>query len=189
MDKFLQRKNEVLSKKDKSSKQSWDEKIAGLCDKINESDDCYTTSSCAGRIVIMRDEDKKAPDLFLKVWHDLIGFNELKKELGKIKNKDVKFKQEPVILHIACRDLSSARELYDKAKLVGFKRSGLVSFTEKRIILELNSTEKIEFPIKLKDKELVNEEFLQSIVKYANNNLKLGWGKINRLRKEIEKFK
>jgi len=42
-DIFLQRKKEVLSKKDKSSKGSWDEKIKTLCDKINKKNDYYTT--------------------------------------------------------------------------------------------------------------------------------------------------
>ena len=69
-DYFLQRKKSILSKPDKSSKKSWDKKIIKLCDKINLSENYYTTSSCSGRIVLMQDQEKKEHDLFLKGYHD-----------------------------------------------------------------------------------------------------------------------
>ena len=46
-DNFLQRKQDVLSKLDKSSIGDWDFQIKGLCDKINKSDDFYQhTAPC-----------------------------------------------------------------------------------------------------------------------------------------------
>ena len=87
-DIFAKRKQAILAKQDKSSKGKWDEKIAGLCDKINKLDNYYTTSSCAGRVVLMINQDKKQKGLFLKVYHGLISFNQLKKDLeGIIKNQ------------------------------------------------------------------------------------------------------
>jgi len=183
MEKFAQRKKEILNKLDKSSKGDWDKKIVGLCDKINASENCYTTSSCAGRVVLLLDSEKKKPDLFRFVNHDLIFLDELKSELGKIEG-DAVFKQEPCILHLACRDLDSAREIYDKAKLLGWKRSGLISW-EKNFILELNSTEKIELPIVEGGKILVDDDFLEILVERANRNLKKSWGKIEKLEKLI----
>ncbi len=53
MDKFSKRKNDVLSKLDKSSKNGWDRRIRDLCEKINALKNYYTTSSCAGRVVLM----------------------------------------------------------------------------------------------------------------------------------------
>ena len=64
MDRFLQRKKAILKKLDKSSKGDWDEKIISLCDKINSNDNYYTTSSCSGRIIIMKDVVKKGKGLF-----------------------------------------------------------------------------------------------------------------------------
>lgn len=240
---FQQRKKSILSKQDKSSKGKWDEKIAGLCEKINSSENYYTTSSCSGRVVLIVDVGKKQEDLFLKVYHSSLSFKEFKKDLNKIAslcsdidgsepdihqgsplkiNYDIvvsqrrnltksiskslnrtnraseqklssasargdyliKFKQEPPILHIACEDLESAQKLHDKAKLAGWKRSGIIA-SGKRFILELNSTEKLEFPIVKEGKILVGDEFLKIVVAQANENLKKGWDKISKLKRSI----
>jgi tRNA wybutosine-synthesizing protein 3 len=178
---FSQRKKDILSKLDKSSKQSWDSKIIDLCSKINNSEKYYTTSSCAGRIVLMIDQDKKEQGLFLYVSHNKINFEELKTELDKIENKEmIKFKTEPPIIHIACKDLDSASELLEKAKHIGFKRSGINTIS-KNIILELNSTEKLEFPIMKNGNILVDNEFLKIITEKSDVLLKKGWGKIKKL--------
>ncbi len=223
-DKFVKRKQDILSKSDKSSKGNHDKKIIKLCEKINSLENYYTTSSCSGRVVLMIDQDKKEKGLFIKVYHNLITFKQLKDDLDKItralhsrlkksvNNKNIKdnniqrraltesgskqlisereraklikFKQEPCILHIACENLKDAQIIYDKAKLVGWKKSGLISF-EDRIIVELNSTEKLEFPIIENNKILVNDKFLKIIVEKSNQNLKKSWEKIEKLRKLI----
>jgi len=182
---FQQRKKAILSKLDKSSIGKWDEKIIPLCDKLNSSENFYTTSSCSGRIVLMIEQDKKAKNLFLKVWHDKISFKELKESLIKIQTKElIKFKLEPPILHLACKDLDSASEFLEKAKHIGWKRSGILTY-KKNIILELNSTEKLEFPI-IKDKRiLVDDEFLKLIVELSNKKLEKGWKKIKKLKKLV----
>lgn len=59
MDQFIQRKKDVLSKKDKSSIGKWDYKIISLCEKINGNGNYYTTSSCSGRVIILKEERKK----------------------------------------------------------------------------------------------------------------------------------
>ena len=182
---FYQRKKAVLSKLDKSSAGEWDEKIKSLCERINSSENFYTTSSCSGRIVLMIDQETKETGLFIKIWHDLVFFHELKEELSKIHKKNlIKFKLEPPILHVACKNLESASEMLEKAKHVGFKRSG-INALGKNIILELNSTEKIEFPIISEGKILVDGEFLKILVKQANGKLKKGWKKIKELKKLV----
>ena len=221
---FLQRKKDVLAKLDKSSKQSWDEKIVDLCNKINDSENYYTTSSCAGRIVIMKDQDKKEKGLFEFVSHELVDFENLKNELGKIKylrdtlraytqgghenlsrgpeksstalksvpreKKDfstkgmklnLKFKQEPCIIHIACNNLENAEKLLNKGREAGWKKSGILSLG-KNIIVELNSSEKLEFPFMKNGKILVDNNFLEIVLKKANENLEKSWAKIEKLR-------
>src|SRR3989344_3293664 len=240
-DNFAQRKKEVLSKKDKSSKKSWDENILKLCEKINSKDDYYTTSSCSGRITLIKNVERDKRNVVLRSWHDLINLNELKKnllrfekspkppipklarsqarELSKNVNlnssinhnkcvndkwsdnfnqednqkylliNDVKrnrstsaiiFKQEPCILHVACRNVQSMKDLFEKAKLAGWKNTGAIAFN-KRFILDLRSTEKLEFPIFRRENLLVDEDFLKIVVEEANKNLKKGWEKIERL--------
>lgn len=181
-DNFNQRKKDILSKLDKSSKGDWDSKIVDLCNLVNESDDYYTTSSCAGRVVLMRDEDKKGQGLFLDVWHDKINFEELKDSLGRNINVGaIKFKTEPPILHVVCKNLESASDLLEEAKHIGFKRSG-ISTISKNIILELCSTEKLEFPVVEDGRILVDDEFLKIVVKKSNFLLEKGWKKIEKLR-------
>jgi tRNA wybutosine-synthesizing protein 3 len=209
-DRFLQRKTAVLSKLDKSSAGNWDKKIKKLCDKINFKEQFYTTSSCSGRVLLMLDKEKKAPGLFLKAWHDAVSFPEIKGELNNLigekvvlskrtslglsvnKNVDrlttsdkiIKFKLEPPILHIVCKDLEGASNLLEKAISVGFKRSGLLS-VGKNILLEMNSTERLEFPILNKGKILVDDNFLKLVIKQANEKLKRGWIRIEKLREII----
>ena len=185
-DSFQQSKDSVLSRKDKSSIGEWDKKVKSLCDKINFLDDFYTTSSCSGRVVLMIEQDKKDHDLFFKMSHDLISFewikNSLKEILDKNKNQFIKFKLEQPIFHIACRNIESAEKLLDKALHIGFKRSGIINLG-KKVIVELNSTEKLEFPIILDGKVLVGDDFIELIVKISNEKLKKGWMKIQKLEK------
>ena len=183
---FQQRKKDVLSKLDKSSIGKWDEKIISLCDKINYLENYYTTSSCSGRILLMIDQEKKAENLFLFVSHDKVSFKKLKDELNsalKIK-KNVKFKMEPCILHVACESLEDAEKLFEIGKNAGFKRLGIIG-TSHGFTFELNSSEKLEFPIIQNKKILVDDEFLKITVDEANKKLEKSWMRIRNLEREI----
>lgn len=178
-DDFSQRKNEILNKKDKSSIGRWDEKILGLCEKINSLENFYTTSSCSGRILVIKDEDVKAPGIFEFSSHDKVQKLNLENMKG-----DLKFKQEPMILHIACRKLEDADYLMKLSQKAGFKKMGIIALG-KRIVVEINASEKIEFPLTKKGKLLVDEYFLNLVLKKANYNLEKSWEKIEKLEKLI----
>jgi len=182
MDLFTKRKKDVLSKLDKSHIGKWDEKIAELCDKINSLENYYTTSSCSGRIILMIDQEKKGEDLFVFVSHDKVSFDKLKEELNSAlkRNQKIKFKLESCILHINCKTLEDAEKLCDKGKLAGWKKSGIIGM-KNGITVELNSTEKLEFPIIRNKKILVDDEFLKIVVEEANKKLEKVWGKVGKL--------
>ncbi len=57
---FNKKKREILRKEDKSSKGSLDEKIKELCIVINSHPDFVTSSSCAGRILLVKSFEKKS---------------------------------------------------------------------------------------------------------------------------------
>lgn len=176
-------KERQLKRMDKSSIGRMDEKIAGLCEKINKKENYYTTSSCAGRIILMKSEMEKQRDVFLFRTHEKVELQELKEALLNIEFRGlVEFKQSSCILHVACRCLEDAQELVDKAKLAGWKHSGIMS-TRRRIMVELHSTEHIDFPIMLNRKVLVDEGFLDVVIEQANLRLERVWSKINRLNK------
>lgn len=181
---FQESKKRQLSKADKSSIGSWDEKIKSLCEKINNKKQFYTTSSCGGRIVLIKSLDEKAENVFLFRTHKKISFEELKKALKNIKYKGlVEFQQTTCILHVACASLDDAQEIVNKAKLSGWKRSGIMG--GKRNMVELHSTESISFPIMENGKILVDDNFLKLIVVEANKKLERTWEKIKRLEKLI----
>jgi len=186
IDMFLRRKKDILKKEDKSFKGDVDEKIRNLCDKINSLADCYTTSSCSGRVVLMIDEDEKKKGLMLKLYHDLISFSELKKDLNEIikTGKNIRFKMEPCALHVACKNFEDAQKICERARFVGWRRTGIIS-SERRFVIEMNSTEKMDFPITKMGKILVDDNFLKIIVEDANKKLKKCWEKIEKLEKEI----
>ncbi len=189
-DSFLQRKTAALSKIDKSNIGKWDKKIISLCNKINKLEDYYTTSSCSGRIILMIDKEKKFPNLFLAVSHDLINFNWLNNNLNKIvKNKKliketIKFKCEPVILHVVCKNLGGASLLLEKAKSSGMKHSGIHNL-KRNILLEINGSDRLEFPIINKRKSIIDDKFIKLIVKKSNEKLKKSWKMISRLEKSL----
>ena len=188
MEIFNKRKKDILGKRDKSFIGGWDKKIIPLCKKLNKSDEYYSTSSCSSRIVLIIDSDKKTHGLFLKIYHDVVSFNEFKKDLDEIikknKNKNINFKQEPCGLHVACRELKDAQTLVSKARKVGWKKSGIIS-SDKRFIVEMFGTGILGFPIIKDGRLLVNEDFLKEIIKKSNENLKKSWNQIKDLSKLI----
>ena len=59
---FQKEKTEFLKKRDRSKKGSIDEDIVQLIKEINSKKYFYTTSSCAGRIVLLQTKSKKKID-------------------------------------------------------------------------------------------------------------------------------
>lgn len=202
---FNNSKKMALSKRDKSNKGNWDNKIKNLCNKINKNKNYFTTSSCSGRIILIIDEEKKRPGLILFRTHNRITFNQLKNVINNIinridnvnknnlkskinktitdktlKNKTILFKQEPCILVVSCRNKESQWKLFSLAKNNGWKKSGILSL-DKKLLIELSSTENISFPIINKEKLIVNDNFLKIVIKKANKNLNRGYKKIKRL--------
>lgn len=180
MDTFTQRKESILLKGDKSTKGSWDEKIEKLCGMLNEHIDYYTTSSCSGKSVLIEEKTGKDGSYYLWTSHDLITLEELKRALLEVKEGLVKFKAESPILHVACRTLGFSQLLVDNAKRAGFKRTGIMTTTDKYMV-EVGSAEKLECPIVKNGKILVDDEFLEELVNQTNLRRKSGWKKINQL--------
>ena len=77
-----------------------------------------------------------------------------------------------------------SQKLLNLAKLAGWKKSGIIS-SEKRFIVEMFGTGKLEFPIIKNEKILIDDEFLKIVLKKANENLEKSWKIIEDLEKEI----
>ena len=191
---FAKEKSDFLSKKDKSRKGSIDAKIKKLAEKINSSDNCFTTSSCAGRILLLalpksskNNQIKKNEVQYLFLSHEKINFNKIKKilYLKKLPKDDVWFRVEGAILHVACKDTESALKLLKIAREVGFRRSGIISLGKNRATIELVSTEKIDTIVAKKGKIIVDSYYLKILISEGNNKLEKAWKKIDNLNKHL----
>jgi len=169
--KYMERLN-VDRSKDRSKKGSVDEAVIPLLDKINRSEDYYTTSSCAGRIVLLAYPESRRKDEaeWLLASHEKVDFEDVSDALkDKAKNYTCRiyFRQESAILHVCCRSIASAQKLINHAKACGFKRSGIMA-TKRRVMIEIMGSEKLDAPVALDGKIIVDDPYLRILVMIAN---------------------
>lgn len=185
---FDKQKQQVLSRLDKSKKGSIDKDIKSLVNIINSLSDYYTSSSCSGRISITEVTGKKQEYNWLFVTHSKANFNHIKKTLEQPQEKNLWLKHEPMILHICCRDIDSAKKMLDICHDAGLKRAGIITFG-KKIMIETFGTDKMDVPISEKGNLLVNEVYLKVLIREANGMHEKNLARIERLYKKIKDIK
>lgn len=187
---FNKEKLTFLQKKDKSKKGVIDEGIKRLVDLINSLPDYYTTSSCAGRILIFCPGDKKRLTKWLFVSHKKVFFAQIKKCLSLMPNlmpkQDVWFRQESFILHVCCSNVEAAQRLLDVCSKLGLKRAGITT-TKRKTLVELLGTEHFDTIIAKDGQLLVNDAFLKVLIEAANKRLNKNIAKLNKLYEIIKK--
>lgn len=156
---------------DKSKKGSIDKEILPLLNLINSSQDYYTTSSCAGRIMLFIEKKKKDDSEWSFSSHSLVRMKEIGPYLEKLPQDTMWLRMEPPILHICARDMDSADRLVKLANDSGFRRSSLLGF-KKRIIIEIMIPEKLDAPVSEKKKMIIDAAYLKTLLKHANSRLK-----------------
>ena len=149
---------------------------------INSKKDFYTTSSCAGRICLLQTprEHDKLKSKWLGKWHKKVTLQNVKEALAKHEKYTVYLQAECPILHVVARDIESASELLFLAQQSGFKRSGIQSVNDERVLLEILSTERLDAPIAENGKVLVNDGYLEFLVEVANTKWARGRGKLSK---------
>ncbi len=162
-----------LYKPDKSKKGDVDIQIDYLIDAINEDKDLYTTSSCAGRIVLLKDPEsgKKHEAEWPFSSHDEITYEQLIPALNALPEETLWFRMEAVILHVCARTIEAAQSFLDKARSVGLKRAGIFA-TQNKIMLEVVAVERIDTPIAENGNLLIDTSYLKVLAHYANNKLR-----------------
>ena len=171
---------EKLIKFDNSKKGFIDKEILPLIQKINKHKDYYTTSSCAGRIMIIKPSKIKHEAKWLFYSHEYAKTKDIKDSLTSIPSGILWLRMEPPIIHIACRDLDSADKLLKKANEAGFRRPSILSF-KKRVIVEIMIPSKMDVPISQDKEILVDDNYLEILIEQANNKLKQSREKIDKL--------
>ncbi len=188
MPRFEKQKKSALNKL-KASVHSGDADagILPLLEEINFKPNYYSTSSCAGRVSLLSELGGKGVDRFLGKWHRKISVADVINSL-KSKRGSVWFRYESPILHVCARSLDDANKILFAARESGFKRSGIQSASEERLMLELCSTEKIDAPVMCDGLLLVSEDYLRFLVEEANRKHDVSMKKISRLLNEIKKL-
>lgn len=190
LDGFDKQKQALLSSNlDRSKKGSVDSAIQPLVDLINSRKNFYTTSSCAGRTVLIQFRSKRKDDAaWLFTSHDYIAAQDLISILkgnANILDYPVWFMSEPPILHVCCRSFDDARTFLVIAKESGFKRAGIISFG-RRIMIEMIGSQRIDAPI-IEDKTiLVSDGYLALLADKANQAMKKNRSDLERFRKKAE---
>ncbi|MFC1741598.1 tRNA wybutosine-synthesizing 3 family protein [Nanoarchaeota archaeon] len=185
---FQQDKQNTLEKEDLSRKGSIDEHIRPICDIINSKQDYYTTSSCAGRIVlsIMPDSGKKKDFDWLLVSHEKVTADQINEKLNNLPNQEVWLMFEPFIFHTAARTIDHANKLLKLLHTAGVKRAGIISMAEEKIIIEAIGSERLDSII-AKDKELiVPESYLKILIETANSKSNKNLNTIKKIEQELK---
>ncbi len=169
--------SEESMKPDKSPKGSIDEDIIPLLNVLNTRFE--TTSSCSGRITLMKGLLKSEAEWIFKS-HNEVDANELYEAIQNYfkNNKDeqtLRFLFEPLIIHVKCFNLEKAEALLNLLHNNGFKKSSLKYI--KDFIVEIAEAGRMETLI---TKEL-SKQYINILVNEANRRLRCSKTNIKRL--------
>ncbi|MCC7572952.1 MAG: hypothetical protein KO464_06145 [Candidatus Methanofastidiosum sp.] len=160
-----------------------DFRIIDTLNILNSKQSYYTTSSCAGRIILIElgeIGDKRESNFIFKS-HERVDYKDIWRIINEYSgNKMLFLIVNSPIIHVVCRDIESAKKLINISKDSGFKYSSIFSIGEK-IIVEIRSTEKMDIPVVKNRKVYPSEEYVIMLVEIGNQL-------IERIKKKIEKL-
>ncbi len=187
---FLEGKEKLLRSLEKAqSENKLDHEIMPILNMINDSREYYTSSSCAGRIVLLEIPqigDKKNAR-FLGKWHGTIEPDKILSATKKAKTGQLWLLAQPPIIHIAANNNETADKMVKIANASGFKNSGVKSIGKKTVV-EVCSTERLDAPIGRDGLLFCNDEHLQMLVDIANEVIEKSTVKLHRFEQKLKKY-
>lgn len=166
-----------------------DKQLQGLCKFIAKTKGYFTSSGCAGRILLLgipEGEGKKGA-YFHKKWHREVTFSEVWEAIGRKSKGELWFKMEPFILHLGCKGLKDSRKIISMIRRIGIKRGGIMVAKEGKFIVEFSGTQHIALPVKKGDEILVDEEYLKFLIARGNEKIVKNYSQLKILEKECKK--
>ena len=170
-----------------------DEEIAGIIEKINDSEDFFTTSSCSGRIALISIPEigAKREAKFIGKWHRPVKREEVMEAIKSSEKGEVWLLSQSPILHVACKGLEKAKELLRIAIESGFKYSGIKAISNskdnEKVVVEVVSTERMDVPLGKDDIMFCSDAHMDFILSKANFMLERGKEKLKRFYYELKK--
>ena len=180
------KKNALESLQKACNEKKVDQEILPILRLINDSASYYTSSSCAGRIVLLEIPhigDKKRA-VFLGKWHRTIESKEIKESVEKANRGLLWFLAQSPIIHIVSDTYESADTMVKTAIACGFKNSGFKSLG-KKIVIEICSTERLDAPVGRNGKLFCDNEYLDLLVDIANDVFMKSKEKLARFEKTL----
>jgi tRNA wybutosine-synthesizing protein 3 len=166
-----------------------DSDMLPLIDYINSLEDYYTTSSCTGRTSVFYDPGSKKDSDWVGKWHREVSSGEVSEALKNSPASGIIwFMHEPTIIHITCRTLEDASKLVDISRNSGFKKVGILSFKDERIIVEVCGTERIDAPVAIDGRKIISDEYLKELTQLANAKFGKGMLRLGRLMKALNEL-
>jgi len=164
-----------------------DEGILPILNLINAIDGFYTSSSCAGRIVLLEIPtigDKRGAR-FLGIWHRTIEPEELEAASRNATKGLLWVLAQAPILHIGVQTTELADTMIKTAVSCGFKNSAMKS-TGKKIVIEICSTERLDAPIGRDGCLFCEKEYLSLLIEIANEVIERSREKLERFEKKLK---
>ncbi len=165
-----------------------DEDIIDVLELFFKTDYVFTKSSCSGRITIVDAPypwSRENSTIVFKS-HSGISLKDLEDVLKRNVIHVLWLNVQGPIIHAIAVDLSSALKVLEIARKAGFKHSGILSISERGVVIELTTGVRVNIPIKKKDKILVKE--FNEIVNVANEILLEGKKRLKRLKITMEEI-
>jgi tRNA wybutosine-synthesizing protein 3 len=187
---FLENKENALQSLEKAlNENKADEGMLPILKIINDSQEYYTSSSCAGRIVLLEipsiGDKQKAK--FLGRWHRTIEPHELISAAKRSDRGMIWLLAQSPIIHIAAKTNTAADKMVKIANASGFKNSRLKSVGKKPVV-EVCSTERLDAPIGRDGILFCNEEHLKLLTEIANEIMEKSTIKLHRFEQNLKKY-
>ncbi|WP_297470551.1 hypothetical protein [Thermococcus sp.] len=167
-----------------------DRDIIPLLEKLNALESYFTTSSCSGRISVMEMPHfgDKLNSAWLGKWHREVSVEEVLEAVRKHKSGQLWFLVRSPILHVSARTMEDAVRLLNLAIGLGFKYSNIKSVSHKKLLVEIRSTERMDVPLGENGELWVGEEYIERIVRIANDQLRRFKGKLKKLEENLNRL-
>ena len=165
-----------------------DEQLVPLCEFISGTRNFFTSSGCAGRIILIqlpKGESKKDAS-FHRRWHRQVSFSEVREALREKTKGELWLKMEPFILHIGASTLENAGKILDVMHKAGVKRGGIIVAKPGKFLVELQGTQEMDAPLKKAGKVLVSDPYLRFLVKKASHKMRRNAEMLARFEKECK---
>lgn len=162
-----------------------DEVLIPFLLKITDIDGIFTSSSCAGRIMLLStdESENKKISSFHKKYHRTVTFSEVKEDLLSSTENDIWLKVEPFIFHFGCKDFEKAKEVLSFCQENGLKKAGIITAKDGKFILEVTSTQYMALPLKENSRLLINDEYLKFILERANKKIEINFERLEKFSK------